>query len=249
MADGTARPAGFSLLPSAEQAALENHLGGADAPRYRRYQFALIAPHCGPTVLEVGAGLGEFAAQFQRLRRLVLTDTDPICLEALAKRFADRPEVEVRPLDLDGGVELAEPVDTVIALNVLEHIVEDREALRALSRVVRPGGSIVLWVPAYPSLYGEFDRLVGHVRRYRPRELRAAVTEAGLRVQVLVPVNLLGGLAWWLAVRTGRTSSASERLVRWYDRLVIPAEQVLEKLLRPPFGQSLLCVARVDREA
>lgn len=247
MTGRTAEQAGVGMLRSAEQAALENHLGGADAPRYRSYQFGLIAPHCGPTILEVGAGLGEFAAQFHGLRRLVLTDTDPLCLTALRERYAERAEVEVRPLDLQHGVDLAEPVDTVVALNVLEHIPDDRGALRSLAEAVRPGGSIVLWVPAYPALYGEFDRLVGHVRRYRPAQLRAAVTDAGLRVQVLTPVNLLGGVAWWLAVRSGRAGTASPRLVRAYDRVVVPAEQVLEKLIRPPFGQSLLCVARVDR--
>src|ERR1700742_3263927 len=68
--------------------------GGSDQPRYRRYQFDLIAPHCGRSVLEVGAGLGEFAAQFTGLERLVLTDVDPGAVEVMTRTFADRPEVE-----------------------------------------------------------------------------------------------------------------------------------------------------------
>lgn len=232
-------------LPTAEQAALENHLGGADAPRYRRYQFDLIAAHCGRSILEVGAGLGEFSAQFENLTRLVLTDTDPVCLDALRQRFAGRPEVEVRPLDLEGSLDIADRVETVLAMNVLEHIPDDRAALRDLARAVVPGGSIVLWVPAYPSLYGEFDRLVGHVRRYRPEQLRQVVTDAGLEVARLHPVNALGGLSWWLAVRTGRTTSPRPGLIRLYDRVVVPAERALEKVITPPFGQSILCVARV----
>jgi SAM-dependent methyltransferase len=246
---GGEQPAGAIRLPTAEQAALENHLGGEDAPRYRRYQFDLIAPHCGRSLLEVGAGLGEFSAQFSGLERLVLTDTDPLCLDALANRFAGRPEVTVAPIDLSAGVSIDSPVETVLAMNVLEHIPDDAGALRALAEVVLPGGSIVLWVPAYPSLYGDFDRLVGHVRRYRPADLRRAVLTAGLRVEVLQPVNLLGGLAWWAAVRTGRTSNANPKLVRAYDRVVIPLERALERVVRPPFGQSLLCVARVDGAA
>ena len=240
---------GAIQLPTAEQAALENHLGGADAPRYRRYQFDLIAAHCGRSLLEVGAGLGEFSAQFTGLDRLVLTDTDPICLDALRRRYDGRPDVEVAEIDLARGVTLDRPVETVLAMNVLEHIPDDAGALRALAGVVVPGGSVVLWVPAYPALYGDFDRLVGHVRRYRPADLRRTVEAAGLRVDVLHPVNLLGGLAWWVAVRTGRTSNANPKLVRAYDRVVIPLERGLERLVRPPFGQSILCVARVDGRA
>lgn len=232
-------------LPTAAQAALENHLGGADAPRYRRYQFDLIAPHCGRSILEVGAGLGEFAAQFQGLSKLVLTDTDPVCLDALRQRFAGRAEVEVRPLDLQASLQSLPAVETVLAMNVLEHIPDDRAALRALATTVLPGGSIVVWVPAYPSLYGEFDRLVGHVRRYRPEQLQQVVVDAGLRVQLLHPVNFLGGLSWWVAVRTGRTTNPRASLIRIYDRVVVPAERALERLLTPPFGQSILCVARV----
>ena len=66
---------------------------GPDKPRYRRYQYELIAPHCGSSVLEVGAGLGEFAEQFDDLDRLVLTDVDPDAVAVMARRFAARPEV------------------------------------------------------------------------------------------------------------------------------------------------------------
>jgi hypothetical protein len=85
---------------------------------------------------------------------------------------------------------------------------------------------------------------VGHHRRYTPASLRATVEAAGLVPDVLRPVNLLGGIAWWAAVRRGGAGSASEWLVRAYDRLVVPVTRALERHWRPPFGQSLLCVAR-----
>ncbi len=149
--------------------------------RYRAYQFDVISRHCGPTVLEVGAGLGEFASQFHGLRRHVVTDVDPDCVASMARRFADRRETEARQLDLQGVLpDLGAPVSTVIAINVLEHIEDDSAALRALAGLVEPGGKIVLWVPGYMQLYGDFDRRVGHVRRYTPTTLRAAIVGAGL---------------------------------------------------------------------
>ena len=218
---------------------------GRDKPRYRRYQYDLIAPHCGRTILEVGAGLGEFAEQFDDVDRLVLTDVDPGAVELMARRFAGRPEVQTRTLALGVAPELEEPVDSVVAINVLEHIEDDAGALRSLATAVQPGGSIVLWVPGYQQLYGEFDRKVGHVRRYTPSTLASAVRRAGLDVELVKPVNLLGGIAWWLTVRRGGSTSPDSKLVAVFDRFVVPVTRALERVMRPPFGQSVLCVARV----
>jgi SAM-dependent methyltransferase len=240
--------------------------GGTGQPRYRRYQYDLIAPHCGRSILEIGAGLGEFAAQFHGLDRLVVTDVDPDAVAVLGRRFADRPEVRARRLDLDelaargaepadptdpvdpvdpvDPADPADPVDTVIAINVLEHIDDDAAALRAMARLVHPGGRLVLWVPGYPQLYGEFDRRVGHVRRYTPATLADAFRRAGLEVELHRPVNLLGGVAWWVAVRRGGAGSPDPRLVGLYDRVVVPVTRAVERVVRVPFGQSVLGVAR-----
>ena len=217
---------------------------GPDKPRYRRYQHELIAPHCGRSILEVGAGLGEFAEQFDDLDRLVVTDVDPAAIAVMARRFAGRPEVEVRRLELGKPPDLDQPVASVVAINVLEHIDDDIGALRSLATAVEVGGSLILWVPGYQQLYGEFDRRVGHVRRYTPSSLARVVRRAGLDVELVRPVNLLGGVAWWLTVRRSRISSPNPRMVAVYDRCVVPVTKALERLVRVPFGQSVLCVAR-----
>jgi 2-polyprenyl-3-methyl-5-hydroxy-6-metoxy-1,4-benzoquinol methylase len=219
---------------------------GTHQRRYRAYQFDLIARHCGPSILEVGAGLGEFASQFRGVDRLVVTDVDPDCVRQMGDRFADRPEVEARQLDLQGPVTpVGQPVSTAVAVNVLEHIEQDSAALRSLATLVEPGGNIVLWVPGYMQLYGDFDRRVGHVRRYTPRTLRAAIVGAGLVCQEVRPVNLLGAVAWWLAVRRGGVGAPNPRLLATYDRTVVPVTRTVERWVTPPFGQSVLAVASV----
>lgn len=216
----------------------------ADKPRYRRYQYDLIAPHCGRSVLEVGAGLGEFAAQFSGLDRLVVSDVDPDAVALLKGRFAD---AEVCQFDLGAGACLERPVESAVAINVLEHFEDDAGVLALLARSVVPGGTVVVWVPGYQSLFSDFDHRVGHVRRYTPASLRDAVSRAGLSCELVRPVNLLGGLAWWAAMRVGRTRSPKSGAVGMYDRLVIPATRVLDRL-RIPFGQSVLAVVRVPGE-
>ena len=214
------------------------------AVRYRSYQFELIEPHLGDSVLEVGAGLGDFAAQLTGRKRLVVADSDPFCQWSLRTRLGSRPEVEVRALDLPCEIGVDPPVDSVVAINLLEHIEEDVRALEAMASTVDPGGNVVLLVPGYPSLYGEFDRAVGHVRRYTPATLRRAVEAAGLQVTTLKPVNLLGGgvVGGGADGRPGPANASGRQAVRPAGRAAGPC---LGAAVRPPFGQSLLCVARV----
>ena len=160
-------------------------------------------------------------------------------------RFAGRPEVRAEIYEIGGPPPDVEPVESVVAINVLEHIEDDVGALRSLATLVRPGGRVVMWVPGYQQLYGEFDRRVGHVRRYTPVTLADAFRGAGLEVERVRPVNLLGGIAWWAAVRRGGSTRPNPRLVGVYDRWVVPTTRAIERVVRVPFGQSVLGVARI----
>jgi SAM-dependent methyltransferase len=218
----------------------------ATAQRYRRYLHGLLAPYLGPSVLEVGAGLGDFSAQLLDRDRLIVNDNDPICVRALDERFGERPGIEILPADVL-KLKVEPPVDSVVALNVLERMDDDVAALRSMAGAAAGGGRVLLLVPGYPSLAGAYDEALGHLRRYTPDRLRATVEAAGLVPEVIRPVNLLGGLAWWAAVRVGRQARPTPTLVRLYDRLVVPAERALERRVAPRFGQSILCVARVPK--
>ncbi len=230
--------------PAAGEGALENHLGGDEARNYRQYEYDMVAPHVGSSMLEIGSGLGHFSEQFLgKLDYLAVSDNDPYCVGELEKRYAD--DKRVLSLALPAEIKIAQQVDTVVMMNVLEHIAEDVKALEDLAAVVVPGGRIVIWVPGYMQLYGDFDRKVGHVTRYTPATLEKSVKAAGLVPEVLKPINFLGGIAWWAAVRRGGVGYPNPKLVKIYDRTVIPLTRTIEKLVRPPFGQTVFCVARV----
>jgi SAM-dependent methyltransferase len=219
----------------------------ATAHRYHRYLYELLAPYLGPSVLEVGAGLGDFSSQLLDRDRLVVNDDDPVCLRALDERFGHRPGVEVLGSEVP-RLEVDPPVDTVVAVNVLDRLDDDVAALRSMAGAARPGGRLLLVVPAHPGLAGAYDQALEQ-RRYSVEALRGAVEAAGLLPEVVRPVNLLGGLAWWAAVRVGRQARPTPVLVRLYDRLVVSAERLLERRFRPRFGQSILCVAQVPEAA
>ncbi|MFC5187632.1 class I SAM-dependent methyltransferase [Actinomadura harenae] len=236
------------VQPAAGEGALENHLGGDEARNYRQYEYDMVAPHVGRKLLEIGSGLGHFSEQFAgRLDYLVVSDNDPYCVGELRKRYDGNDDVEVIDLELPAEIDIRQKVDTVVMMNVLEHIKDDVQALRDLAAVTEPGGRIVIWVPGYPQLYGDFDRKVGHVQRYTPATLEKSVRDAGLVPDVLKPINFLGGIAWWAAVRRGGAGYPDPRLVKIYDRTVIPTTRAIERIVRPPFGQTVFCVARVPR--
>lgn len=232
------------VQPPASADELDSHMGGL-GDRYRRYQFDLIAPYVGRSMLEIGSGLGTFSESFDGLDFLVVSDNDSYCLSQLAARYAGRDDVDVLDLTLPGEVKIRRKVDTIVMMNVLEHIADDSQALRDLAACLEPEGNLIIWVPGYQRLYGEFDRKFGHYRRYSPATLRAAVESAGLTPTECKPVNFLGGIAWWLAVKRLGVGHASGPLVSVYDAIVVPTTRFLERVFHPPFGQSVLSVARL----
>jgi len=118
-------------------------------------------------------------------------------------------------------------------------------ALRAASGLVRPGGSVVMLVPAFPLAMSDLDRRVGHYRRYTTKTLRAVFGQAGLAVHRLHYVNAPGLPAWIVGMRLLRMTPGDGRLLRVWDRLVIPTARRAESRWTPPFGQSVFAVGRV----
>jgi SAM-dependent methyltransferase len=220
----------------------------AEAPRYNRWQFDMVAPWLGRRILEVGAGIGNMSEQFleSRPELLVVTDTDAFYRARLAERFAGRPEVVVEALsmpDPSAGPRFAKyRLDTVIATNVVEHIEDDLGTVRTMGGLLVPGGRAVILVPALQSLYGTLDRELGHYRRYSPARLRVLLERAGLQVEQLGWFNRVGVLGWWFNGRVRKVSRIPLDQLRSFDRLV-PLFR-LERFLPLPFGQSLIAVGR-----
>jgi SAM-dependent methyltransferase len=233
-------PAGFEGADEELQATLHS-LDGAQ--NYARWIHALAAPYLGAEILEVGAGHGTFTGLLlSGGARVVATDLSERCVSELRARYAGVPGVEVRQNDVAEAAE-GGPYDSIVLVNVLEHLEDDATAVKQLASALRPGGHLILWVPAFDRLYSEFDRQVGHHRRYRIAELRRLVLNAGLESTDIRYVNTVGAIAWWLvACRLGQIPTQTGR-VQLFDRAVVPLLRRLESGWRPPFGQSVFCVA------
>lgn len=214
------------------------------ARHYRRWLVRLVGPHLGDDPIEIGSGNGDYAAELAAGRAgYTATEPDPGRYAALADRFAGDPVVRTRQLALP-ATETGDHSGAVM-LNVLEHIEDEVAALRSVAGLVRPGGAVVVFVPAFNGAMSRFDRLIGHYRRYTRRTLGEALSAAGLVTERLQYVNSVGLIAWFLLMRCARRIPRDGVALRCYDATVIRAVSGVERFVRPPFGQSVLAVARV----
>jgi len=222
----------------------------SSAVRYHSWLTDLALPYLGDDPLELGSGLGDYAQTWldHGVPRMTVTDLDPTRLGVLRKRFGDDPRVTVRLLDVGAGdlpPRDADAHSSMVAFNVLEHIPQDVEALRAAHRLVRPGGAVVMFVPAFPFAMSEFDRAVGHVRRYTKTSLSRTFVAAGLELEDIRYVNIPGLAAWTVGMKWLRMTPGDGPLLRVWDGAVVPTTRAIENRLRAPFGQSVFAIARV----
>jgi SAM-dependent methyltransferase len=214
------------------------------ARNYNDWVASLVLPYLGDDPLEIGSGTGVYAELWlaKGVDRLTVSDLDPELVERLRERFAGDPRVRVARLDLLDAPSAEH--SAVVALNVLEHVEDDVEGLRAASRLVRPDGAVAVFVPAFPFAMSRFDRAIGHHRRYTLATARSAFERAGLELQELRYVNAPGLVAWTVGMRLLGLSPREGPLLRAWDGVVVPPARALERHVRMPFGQSVLAVAR-----
>jgi SAM-dependent methyltransferase len=179
-----AQPGARYMHPQAPTEAEGDHARALDvavdsSPNYLRWISDLCRPHLGASVLEVGSGVGSITERLAQGRSMLATEISDDCLAALERRFANVSNVRVARLDLRDPAG-DEQFDSVVMINVLEHIRDDAGALSDLRRLLRPSGTLVLYVPALNGLYGPWDRAVGHCRRYSKWRLREVARAAGL---------------------------------------------------------------------
>jgi glycosyltransferase involved in cell wall biosynthesis len=212
--------------------------------RYNSWLWEKAAPYVGARVLEVGAGTGTMTRQMASRELVVATDVDEKYVRMLRNTFSNDAHVRVCKFDLGGDVpaELGSGFDSIVCLNVLEHVEDDVRALRHLHDLLAPNGRLVLIVPALQSLYGEIDRAIGHYRRYERADLMEKLRAAGFSIEHHSAFNVIGALGWFVNGRLLKRRAVPGVQARINDCLV-PLLR-LEDHLRPPVGLSWLMVGQ-----
>ncbi len=245
---------GFSAIWTILKYSLSDDDGDADpgyvtlrrlrnARRYNDWVWSMLEPHVGNRVLEVGCGVGNFTHYLRQREYVLATDNNDEYLTVLRTSTEHLDNVDVQGIDwehADFAALRAHEFDTIICLNVLEHIENDRGALETFAAILRPGGRLVLQVPAMSGLYGEIDRAIGHYRRYEVDSLRRLLSQSGFDVAETRYFNLPGVLGWYINAKLlGRKAvpGVQARLVN----LLVPLLK-LEQKFSPPFGMALIAI-------
>ena len=216
------------------------------APKFNRWMYESVKPWLGKRVAELGCGRGNLSNFFRQHETVMLTDYRDDYLDPLREKWGMKRNLTFAKLDMsqreDYSVLTKFAPDSVVFLNVLEHIEDDRAVLKNLFDHVPAGCRLAILVPFGMSLYSDFDKELGHFRRYEKGELEGKMREAGFNVEHQFYFNKAGKLAWFVANTLGKRKSLTPLQLRIYNFLT-PAFRVWDKIA-PGTGLSTVAICR-----
>jgi glycosyltransferase involved in cell wall biosynthesis len=194
------------------------------AHRFNRWMADTVSPYLGDEVLELGAGIGNLSRHLARYRKCyIATDIDPEHIARLKARLLHRPNVQIAVCDLSNAADFQgwrNKLDSVVCLNVLEHVKDDMIGLENLYSCLRPGGHAIVLVPQGASVYGTLDEVLGHYRRYSKFELEQKMSRVGFRVERILEFNRMTYPGWFLNGRILKRKHFSRLQLKLFDRMV-----------------------------
>ena len=221
----------------------------ARADRFNSWMADVIRPFLGTRLLEIGSGTGNLTRRLVPRDVYVASDVNPLYLKTLENLTSDRPYLAARytdVTDLASYPQLAGGFDSVVCLNVIEHVDDDLGALRNIRSVLAEGGRAVVLVPQGPWNFGTLDQVLGHKRRYTEDSLRRVAVQAGLEVKQVIRFNRVSSLPWFLNGRVMRKKDfgiVQIKIVDW----ITPISRVLDRFLPfPPLSLIAVMERRPD---
>jgi SAM-dependent methyltransferase len=219
------------------------------ADAYHRWIYQNISPHIGEDVLEIGCGIGNMTGLLLGRRRVIASDVNKRYLRIVEGRYRGHPNLkgilrwDIRQSTPKG---IDPSIDTIVCLNVLEHIEGDGQALKNFFNLLPAKGRLIVLVPALKPLYNSFDRELGHFRRYSKKELTGKILANGFQVTALRYFNFFGLFGWFVNGTLLRRRLLPARQVKMFDHLV-PLFMKVEKIIPPLAGQSLIVIGEKAR--
>jgi SAM-dependent methyltransferase len=215
------------------------------AQNYNRWIADNLFAYIKTPLLEFGAGIGNISELLSSYTPLCLTDTDARMLAHLKNKFAHINDVSVNFFDITQPPpkDLVESFQTVIGINVLEHVEDDEKALFHLGNVLKPSGRLLLLVPAKKWAYTNLDRQLGHFRRYEKKELREKLAKASFHIEKIYFFNPIGLMSWIIQDKIQPSGGLRPFQVSLFDAIV-PILKCVESKVSMPIGISLIAIAQ-----
>lgn len=215
-----------------------------ESGNFNNWKFQKIRPYIKGDILEIGSGIGTFSKRLLEHfsnNEVVLSDSDEKFIEYLRKKFTGK-NCKIEKFDLNSLPDTKslgyDRFDTIICIDVIEHVKNDQFALNQMFRLLRKGGYLLIITPCNPSLYNKHDEMSGHYRRYTKEELKKKVKKANFSIEKIKYFNYIGMYGWKLS---GKDPSRISKLFNLYDKL-IPIIKVIDIFMSKINGQSLIAI-------
>lgn len=221
------------------------------ATKFNQWMYDTIKPFCKGNILEIGSGIGNISQFFvSEGANITLSDFDTGYFNRLKEKFGEKQNMKgihhidlsvKNPEELYPG--LINKFDTVFALNVVEHIEDQQQALLNAHTFLREGGRVVILVPAFKWLYNSFDKQLGHYRRYTKGSLQNLIRTTGFEVIYAQYFNSIGTVGWFMSGNIMKKKMIPQGQMKLYDSLV-PFWKLIDKFTNPFIGLSVISVGK-----
>jgi SAM-dependent methyltransferase len=220
------------------------------AVNYHNWILDEFRPFLGKNIVEVGSGTGSFSELLLREKPEILSLIEPSemfdNLKQNISQFETATETNFHHAifaEVCEAISEAKKPDSIIYVNVLEHIEDDAGELEMIYQTLDEGGRCFIFVPALMSLYGEFDRKIGHFRRYTKNDLEEKCAAAGFKILKSKYFDFAGIFPWYVKYKLLKSDSLESGAVTIYDKLVVPVIKKFETYLNHPTGKNILLIA------
>lgn len=227
-----------------------NHISGkntlesmSQAVWYNQWTLNKFKKYLKGEILEVGCGIGNFTKSLLDFGKVFAIDINTNYIKEVSKLIKDRGKAGFGNIENGKYFFGEKQFDTIICLNVLEHIKKDQKALKNLYGLLKDGGNLILLVPAHQILFGKIDQSIGHFRRYSKKDLISKIKTINFSIVYSKRLNFLGAIGWWVTQNILGEDSVNEEKIRLFN-IFAPLFLSFENLIEPPIGTSILVIAR-----
>lgn len=210
---------------------------------YNRWTMNKFTPYVNGDILEVGCGIGNFTPALAKIGKVWAMDIDRHSISKTKSLKLKSVRVGLGDIEKDRYFFDNRKFDSIVCLNVLEHIKNDVRALTNMHGLLKKNGRLILLVPIHPLLFGTIDLAIDHYRRYKPNGIVDELKDAGFHIISTRKLNFVGAFGWWFNGKILKRKRVSRRGIKLFNHLaplLLPIEDVIE----PPFGTSILVIAK-----
>lgn len=210
---------------------------------YNNWLLKKFEPYLKGEILEVGCGIGNFTQTLAKYGQVTAIDINKNYLNKTKREVKDQALVGFGDIEKNHYFFKKKKFDSIVCMNVLEHIEKDTQALKNLINLLKPHGYLILIVPSHQALYGSIDKAIDHFRRYEKNKLVKLIKQANFKVVNSKKLNLLGALGWYFSGKVLQDQGVNQGKIKIFN-ILGPVPIFFERFIEPPFGLSILLIAQ-----